>query len=110
MSRASELLARARRWWKNATLLCITHDVGETRDFERVIVIEDGRVVEDDAPSVLARTPDSRYGAMLVAELEVRTGMWASADWRRLHLRDGILEERIDRASSERAVESETSS
>src|SRR5207249_8550472 len=30
-----ELLTRARRLWKGVTLLCITHDVGETRSEER---------------------------------------------------------------------------
>src|SRR6185503_5349512 len=36
--RRRTLMDRVRRWWKDATLLCITHDVGETLDFERVIV------------------------------------------------------------------------
>src|SRR5262249_23217057 len=41
-----ELLQCARRAWRDATLLCVTHDVGETLDFERVLVIEGGRIVE----------------------------------------------------------------
>jgi hypothetical protein len=71
--RCRELLDRARRWWREATLLCVTHDVGETLTFDRVLVIERGRLVEDGAPTVLARQPNSRYRALLDAEETVRT-------------------------------------
>jgi ABC-type bacteriocin/lantibiotic exporter with double-glycine peptidase domain len=93
--RRRELLGRARRWWKGATLLCITHDVGETRDFPRVLVVEGGRIVEDGAPGALAADPNSRYAAMLDAESEVRTRMWTSTAWRRFSLRAGVLHENI---------------
>jgi ATP-binding cassette subfamily B protein len=85
------LLAQARQHWQAATLICITHDVGETRGFERVLVIEEGRVVEDGPPDVLAAQPDSRYSAMLEAEEAVRVGLWESANWRRLWLKEGRL-------------------
>src|SRR5207247_204276 len=42
-----ELLSKARELWRGATLLCVTHDVAETLGFERVLVVEGGRVVED---------------------------------------------------------------
>jgi ABC-type transport system involved in cytochrome bd biosynthesis fused ATPase/permease subunit len=90
--RRRELLRRARAWWCDATLLCITHDVGETLDFERVLVVEDGRIVEDGAPRELAARP-SRYHDLLEAEEAVRTGLWASAEWRRLWLEGGRLGE-----------------
>lgn len=89
--RRRELLARARRLWAGATLLCITHDVGETRLFERVVVVEGGRVVEDDAPGALIERPKSRYTALLDAEEAVREGLWAAAAWRRLRLDGGRL-------------------
>jgi ATP-binding cassette subfamily B protein len=41
--RRRTLLARARCCWREATVLCITHDVGETRGFERVLVVEGGK-------------------------------------------------------------------
>ena len=69
----------------------ITHDVGETQDFERVLVIEDGRIVEDGVPAELASRPHSRYQALLRAEEAVRTGLWSSDDWRRLQLEEGQL-------------------
>ena len=91
--RRRELLARAREHWTGATLLCITHDVGETLSFERVIVVEGGRIVEDGAPVELAAQPDSRYRSLLEAEEEVREKLWAGVDWRRLKIEKGHLSE-----------------
>jgi ATP-binding cassette subfamily B protein len=91
--RRHELLARARRWWRMATLLCITHDVGETRGFDRVLVVDAGQIVEDAAPADLAARPGSRYRALLEAEREVREGLWSSGVWRRLRLEGGRLVE-----------------
>ena len=69
-----QCLDRARAAWSGATLLCVTHDVRETQAFPRVIVIEDGRIVEHDAPTRLAADPSSRYRAMLDAEEELTDG------------------------------------
>ncbi len=88
------LLDTARRYWRHATLICITHDVGETQSFERVVVIENGRICEDDAPATLKQQPDSRYRALLASEDAVRSGMWQGAYWRRLWLESGRLRER----------------
>jgi ATP-binding cassette subfamily B protein len=85
------LLQRARRLWQKATLLCITHDVVETRDFDRVLVLEAGQVVEDGSPDTLVALPRSRYQALLDAETAVRSGLWSSALWRRLWLEAGRL-------------------
>lgn len=89
-----QLLARARKLWPGATLLCITHDVGQTLSFERVLIIEGGRVTEDGAPAKLAKQSDSRYSELLKAEQQVRKGLWAGVDWRRLRLDNGHLSER----------------
>jgi ATP-binding cassette subfamily B protein len=91
--RRRALLARARQWWKRATFLCITHDVGETRDFERVIVVDQGRIIEDGPGRELAADPASRYGAMLRAEAELQHGAWTSTDWHRIQLRGGVIHE-----------------
>ena len=87
------LLARTRHYWPQATLLCITHDVGQTQDFERVLVIEGGHIAEDGCPAELATQPGSRYRALLKAEEAVREGLWSSAEWRRLWLEGGQLAE-----------------
>ena len=86
-----ELLTRARRMWRHATLLCITHDVSETRAFARVLVVEGGQIVEDGPPADLAKRPGSRYQAMLATEAAVREELWSSAAWRRLELKGGLL-------------------
>ena len=85
------LLSGARKRWRNATLICITHDVGETFTFDRVLVVDAGRVAEDDAPDVLARRSDSRYLRLLQAELDVRERLWSSAQWQHWRLEDGQL-------------------
>lgn len=87
------LLSNARGLWPDATLLCITHDVSDTQSFDRVIVVEQGRVVEDGAPAELIRRPGSRFGALVEAEKAVREGIWESRLWRRLRLDGGTLSE-----------------
>jgi ATP-binding cassette subfamily B protein len=88
------LLARARARWADATLLCVTHDLEETRAFPRVLVVGQGRVVEDAPPAELAARPGSRYAALLEAEARVRRAAWSSAGavpWRRLRMEGGRL-------------------
>ena len=83
------LLARARNLWKDATLLCITHDISEAQPFDRVIVIEEGRMVEDASP----KDAGPRLQAMLQAEHAIREELWATTDWRHLKLEEGTLTE-----------------
>jgi ATP-binding cassette subfamily B protein len=88
------LLARARARWADATLLCVTHDLEETRAFPRVLVVGEGRVVEDAAPAELASRAGSRYAALLEAEGRVRRAAWSRAGavpWRRLRMESGRL-------------------
>ncbi len=91
--RRRDLLARARQLWHSATMLCITHDVSETKAFARVLVVEHGRIVEDGVPTALAERPDSRYRALLEAEEAVRLGLWSGAGWRALRMESGRLQE-----------------
>lgn len=86
------LLGEARAWWAGTTLLCVTHDIEETLGFPRVLVVEDGRIVEDGAPARLVEA-DSRYARLLTAEREVRAGVWGGSNWRRLRLERGALTE-----------------
>jgi ATP-binding cassette subfamily B protein len=87
------IIESARERWRSATLLAITHDVEDTLAFARVLVIENGRIVEDGVPATLATDRSSRYRKLLDAEDSVRHSLWSSVHWRRLRLDDGKLTE-----------------
>ena len=93
-AKRQQLLANARQQWQDATLLCITHDIAETQDFTRVLVIEDGHIVEDGAPQTLLEQPTSRYRNLLEADESVHGQRWTETTWRRLWLEGGKLDER----------------
>jgi ATP-binding cassette subfamily B protein len=90
--RRAALLVDARKRWQGVTLLCVTHDVGETKLFDRVLVIDDGRILEDDQPERLAAAA-SRYKRLLNAEREVLGQLWNRGDWRRIVIHDGRAHE-----------------
>jgi ATP-binding cassette subfamily B protein len=86
-----ELVARIRRFWSGATILCVMHDIAEAQQFNRVLVVDDGRIVEDGVPDVLLADPHSRYSSMLATEESVRKEFWSGDRWRRSRLVDGEL-------------------
>lgn len=86
-----QLLTRARELWRNATILCITHDIAETQSFDRVLLIEHGRIAEDGAPEELAALPDSRYSQLLEAEEQTRASLWSGRMWRRIRIHSGRI-------------------
>jgi len=88
-----ELLDRLRDRWRDVTLLCVTHDVRETLDFPRVLVVDAGRVVEDGDPKALAASTDSQYRALLDAEDHLRDTLWSDRRWRRWRMDAGKLQE-----------------
>ncbi len=86
-----------------ATVLEITHDVADTQAFHRVLVIEDGRLVEQGRPADLLAQP-SRYRALVDADLAVQRDVWGSADWRRVVVAGGRLQtERSDNGATPHA-------
>jgi ATP-binding cassette subfamily B protein len=96
------LLERSRALWKNVTMLCVTHDVSETRSFARVLVVENGRIVEDGSPSMLAVDRESRYYRMLAEEDAVHQ-MWTNQTiWRRISVDGGAVVPVADHPRSER--------
>jgi ABC-type multidrug transport system ATPase subunit len=90
-----QLLVNARQQWRNATFLCITHDVDETKHFDRVLVIDAGQLVEDGHPTQLAAQSTSRYRQLLAADHELDQRFWSKTTWRRLWLEGGRLRERF---------------
>jgi ABC-type bacteriocin/lantibiotic exporter with double-glycine peptidase domain len=85
------LLTHARRAWPEATLLCITHDIAATRSFERVLVVDAGKIIEDGSPADLLKQAGSRYKELLHAEESVRKGLWSGVAWRRMQFNKGHL-------------------
>jgi ABC-type bacteriocin/lantibiotic exporter with double-glycine peptidase domain len=88
-----ELWQRCRRLWSEATFLFVTHDVDETLDCDRVLVMQSGRVVEYDTPAALIARGDSIYNRMRDSNRRMREEVWGSPVWRRIELRDGHLVE-----------------
>jgi ABC-type multidrug transport system fused ATPase/permease subunit len=91
--RRRSFLADARRHFSRATLFCITHDITDTLDFDRVLVIERGRIAEQGSPRALYAKPASRYRELCDEEKSVQRHLWAHPIWRRLRLRGGVIEE-----------------
>jgi len=88
-----QLLKRARARFAHASLLCVTHDVSETLEFDRVLVLANGRIVEDGAPRDLQRADDSRYAELLRAERDVLREVLSGSGFRKLRLEHGSLVE-----------------
>jgi ATP-binding cassette subfamily B protein len=102
-----ELLARSRQFWRAATMLCITHDLEETQDFDRVLVIEHGRILEDGTPADLRSLPNSRYGQLIEAEAQTRSGLWSASIWRRMRIHSGRMVEQVPKPVEENRREAE---
>jgi ATP-binding cassette subfamily B protein len=86
------LLQQACRRWRQATLFCATHDLEDTTEFDRVLVLEGGRIVESGPPAAL-RARASRYAELLERSAALRDAAWGPSSWRRLRMQDGALRE-----------------
>ncbi|MDQ3631417.1 MAG: ATP-binding cassette domain-containing protein, partial [Actinomycetota bacterium] len=64
-SELRELVTLLRVVWHDATLVHVTHDVRSVLDFHRVLVVEDGRIVQDGHPRRLSAEPDGRFAVLL---------------------------------------------
>ena len=87
------LLARARRHFAKATMIFVTHDVPDTLDFQRVLVVEQGRIIEQGSPRDLYEKTDSRYRTLCDQEKITRQCLWSGSTWRRLKMSSGVLSE-----------------
>jgi ATP-binding cassette subfamily B protein len=101
--RRRALLTHARQRWEACTLLYVTHDISETRAFDRVLVVENGRLVEDGEPLHLAQTPSTRYRRMLQTQESVVRRMISNGDWKRIRLESGRIVSEHLRANEQTA-------
>jgi ATP-binding cassette subfamily B protein len=67
-----DLLGRMRRAWAGATLVHVTHDPAEALDFDRVLVVAEGRVAEDGEPEELAARAGGSFRGLLDAQHGIR--------------------------------------
>ncbi len=98
------LLAEIRQWWAGSTLLYVTHEVSEARAFDRVLVVDRGRIVEDGDPRQLAVMASSRYRRLLQAQDAIYARLHSNTDWRRIRVQDGRLVQDMGNASIEQTA------
>jgi ATP-binding cassette subfamily B protein len=98
----SALVTTARERFRDATLLFVSHDIEDTLAFDRVLVIEDGRVVEDGLPAALAADEASHYRALLDADRRVRERIWRGTGWRHVIVSGGSVVENGEPAAESR--------
>jgi ABC-type multidrug transport system ATPase subunit len=92
-----EMLVRLRYVWRPATLLCVTHDLADTLSFDRVVILRNGRLIEEGSPEKLLQIKDSQYRLLVDQEETLRRQFWSSARWRRTWLEGKTLvEEPVD--------------
>lgn len=53
--------------FKASTVICIAHRIGTVLDYDRVLVLDAGKIVEDGAPANLINDPNSRFGQLAAA-------------------------------------------
>ncbi|XP_070538846.1 ATP-binding cassette sub-family C member 5-like [Ptychodera flava] len=61
-----------RNAFKDCTMLTIAHRLNTVLSCDRVMVMEDGRIVEFDKPTVLLANPESRFSSMMAAAEETK--------------------------------------
>ncbi|MGE4054162.1 MAG: ATP-binding cassette domain-containing protein [Vicinamibacterales bacterium] len=98
------LLAEIRQRWAACTVLYVTHEISEARSFDRVLVMERGRLVEDGDPRLLMLMASSRYRRLLQAQESVHARLYSSAEWRRVRLEDGRIVQDTGSASIEQTA------
>jgi ABC-type transport system involved in cytochrome bd biosynthesis fused ATPase/permease subunit len=91
--RRRELMRRAREQWRSSTMLFVSHDVGDTADFDRVLVVEGGTIVEDGTPADLFANPASRYRNLVESDRALHADAWSQKRWRHRRIERGRLTE-----------------
>jgi ABC-type transport system involved in cytochrome bd biosynthesis fused ATPase/permease subunit len=90
-SERRRILGVLRTRFAPATLLAITHDISDTLDFDRVLVLDAGQIVEQGPPKLLRAQSTSRYRALLDAERRAERE-WSHSQWRHVTMTAGRLQ------------------
>ncbi len=83
------LLRQFRQTYSHLTFLCVLHDLDATRQFDRILVMEKGQIIEDGSPRELAQAANSRYREMLESEKRHHETLWSPRCWRHARIQDG---------------------
>jgi ATP-binding cassette subfamily B protein len=102
--RRRTLLNEARQRWAACTFIYVTHEIAEARSFDRVLVLDRGRVVEDGDPRLLGQMASSRYRRLLQAQDAVQARFGASAEWHRVRVHDGRIVRDLGNATIEQTA------
>ena len=65
---------------RSRTTISITHDATTVAGLDRVLWLEDGRLLEDGSPAQLAADPDSRYSRWIVEQRSAEADDRPAAD------------------------------
>jgi ATP-binding cassette subfamily B protein len=92
-----QILLSIRRAAIRSTMVFVSHDISHAMSFDRVLVIDSGKIVEDGSPQELS-TQDSAFARLLNAEKEMLDSAWSGRRWRKLRVEGGIVREADNRA------------
>ncbi|MCO4745212.1 MAG: ATP-binding cassette domain-containing protein [Proteobacteria bacterium] len=87
------LLSAAMKRFQDSTLLLVTHDVSQTQKLDRVLVIDDGRLVQDGPPDELLAQTDSTYRRLMEADATLKDALWTEEGFRRVRVVGGAVEQ-----------------
>jgi ATP-binding cassette subfamily B protein len=87
----NQLLKKALDYWHDKTLIFISHDVQDTINFDRVLVMENGKIIEDSSPNNLLSKQNARYRAIIENEKTVQKSIIEKAKWKKWWIEDGKL-------------------
>jgi ATP-binding cassette subfamily B protein len=75
-------LAALRRRFAGTTLVCVTHDPSAALGFDRVVVLDAGRIVADGPPPEVMAAPGSPLRALVEAEQRALARLAGADGWR----------------------------
>ena len=87
------LMRSARKSWSNATMLYVTHDISHTEDYDRIVIVDHGQIVESGHPGTLQRDPSSHYALLLAHESRTSVSAWRNDHWKSVRVDGGEIRE-----------------